>query len=158
MYLSCCSYFSIKHVFLALSKFSIVTSSVPQYILHPHPLRLRGTLFIGTYYGSPVTEQSHHLLHRLSILVSVIQIKQDPTEIDLSPVCGPHSSPIHLTHYQQNPFPDQSYFRYPKCYHGENSLEAVTFMIKESLPGATFMRLEEKIRSTITMSFNALIL
>ena len=41
---------------------------------------------------------------------------------------------------QPKHFPDRSYFRFPKCYHGEASLESLTEMIKGALSGANFTK------------------
>ncbi len=68
------------------------------------------------------------------------KIRQNNADIDLSWACGPNSSPIPSAVDQPKHFPDRSYFRFPKCYHGEASLESLTEMIKGALPGANFIK------------------
>ena len=68
------------------------------------------------------------------------KIRQNTTDVDLSLVCGPNSCPIPSAVIQSKHFPDRSYFRFPKCYHGESSLEPLTEMIKGALPGADFIK------------------
>ena len=79
------------------------------------------------------------------------KIRQNNADIDLSWACGPNSSSIPSAVDQPKHFPDRSYFRFPKCYHGEASLESLTEMIKGVLPGANFVNVRDpaSIDSTV---------
>jgi hypothetical protein len=68
------------------------------------------------------------------------KIVNNSTEIDITQACGPKSCPLSSTIDHPKNYPDMSYFCFPKCYRGEDSLEALRAMIKVSLPGATFIK------------------
>ena len=67
------------------------------------------------------------------------KIRQNTSDVDLFLACGPNSCPILSAVSQPKQFPDMSYFRFSKCYHGESSLEPLKEMIKGALPVANFI-------------------
>jgi hypothetical protein len=68
------------------------------------------------------------------------KIVNNSTEIDITQACGLNACPLPSAIDQPKIYPDRSYFRFPKCYCGEESLAALIAMIKDSLPGATFIK------------------
>jgi hypothetical protein len=68
-----------------------------------------------------------------------INFKEGYTELDLS-IAGPNASPIPSSKDQPKHHPYCSYFRFDKFPNGDALLEAITFIIKQSLSGAMFIK------------------